>query len=61
MLIQLTNSRFEKFYLNADLIEQIFERQGNTSEIKLTTGSYVNCIESPEKVAKIVEAKQDQP
>jgi hypothetical protein len=54
MLIQLTNDRWEKFYVNTELIEAIFVRTGNTSEIKLTTGRYVTCIESPEYVAKAI-------
>lgn len=51
MLIQLTNDRDEKFYLNADLIERIIERRGGTSEIILTNGNSVECIHSPESIA----------
>lgn len=52
-MIELTTQRGEKFYLNASLIERIIERQGNTSEIFLTTGQTATCIESPDKVAKM--------
>jgi uncharacterized protein YlzI (FlbEa/FlbD family) len=57
MLIQLTNNHGDKFYLNIELIEVIYERQGITSEIKLTNGHFVTCIESPEKVERMVSDK----
>jgi hypothetical protein len=62
MLVQLTDRRGEKFYLNTELVEVILEREGNTSEIRLTTGRFVTCIESPDSVSKIIsisEAKND--
>lgn len=42
------------FYLNVDLIESIIEREGNTSEIRLTNGNVYLSIESPDQVSKRV-------
>jgi len=55
-LIELTSPTYnEKFYLQAELIERIYERSGNTSEIRLTTGKVAVCLESPDKVKKLVD------
>jgi len=54
MLIQLTNNRYEKFYLNSEIIETVSPMMGGTSEIRLTTGRVVTCIESPEDIAKLL-------
>ncbi len=55
MMIQLTDNRGDKFYLNSALIEIIREVMGNTSEIQLTTGTIVACMESPQKVAMMTD------
>ena len=54
MLIQLTDSHGQTFYLNIDLIETVSRSIRVGTEIKLTTGGYVVCEESPESVAKKV-------
>lgn len=59
-MIELTNERWDKFYLNVTLIETIGWLTGNKSQINLTTGRYVICIESKEDVAKLCEAKYVQ-
>lgn len=51
MLIELTNKRFEKFWLNATLVTTI-EPRITGSQINLTTGGYVVCLESNRKVAE---------
>ena len=48
----------DTFYLNVDLIESIIERQGNTSEIRLTNGKIYSSIESPEQLANRVSFAQ---
>ena len=46
------------FYLNVGLIEAIIEREGNTSEIRLTNGKIYTSIESPEQLANRVTRAQ---
>lgn len=53
MLIQLTNERWDKFYLNTELIETIHPLMGNKSEIRLTTGRHVVCIESAKEIKQL--------
>ncbi len=48
----------DTFYLNVGLIEAIIERQGNTSEIRLTNGRIYSSIESPEQLANRVSFAQ---
>ena len=53
MMIQLTDENGNKFYLNADFIERITTRQyQGGSAIELTTGRWIECIESADEVAK---------
>jgi uncharacterized protein YlzI (FlbEa/FlbD family) len=59
MMIKLTNERWDKFYLNVSLIESIQELMGGKSQINLTTGRYVVCIESPEAVNRMLENKSE--
>ena len=59
MMISIKGN-YETFYINADLVESIIERQGNTSEIRLTNGKIYSSIESPEKVSKRVSIAQKQ-
>ena len=42
----------DTFYLNIDLIESIIEREGNTSEIRLTNGKIYSSIEAPDTISK---------
>jgi len=58
-LIKLKNSQFEEFYLESSLIEKIIYGSGNTSEIFLTTGRWVNCIENPDEVKRIIDKLQE--
>jgi uncharacterized protein YlzI (FlbEa/FlbD family) len=41
----------DTFYLNIDLIESIIEREGNTSEIRLTNGKIYSSIEAPDTIS----------
>jgi len=55
MLIQLTDEQGNKFYLQAALIERITARlYRGGSEIYLTTGRWVECIETPEYIAETI-------
>ena len=58
MMISLRVHGGDTFYLNVDLIESIIERQGNTSEIRLTNGKIYSSIESPEQLANRVSFAQ---
>lgn len=58
MMISLRIHGGDTFYLNVDLIESIIERQGNTSEIRLTNGKIYSSIESPEQLANRVSFAQ---
>jgi len=58
MMISLRIHGGDIFYLNVDLIESIIERQGNTSEIRLTNGKIYSSIESPEQLANRVSFAQ---
>ena len=58
MMISLRIHGGDTFYLNSDLIESIIERQGNTSEIRLTSGKIYSSIESPEQLANRVSFAQ---
>lgn len=51
-MIELTNERYEKFYVNAQLIESLHELMGNKTQINLTTGKYLVCIESKTTVVE---------
>jgi uncharacterized protein YlzI (FlbEa/FlbD family) len=51
-MIELTGENFEKFWLNSTLVKTIIPLRGNMSQINLTTGGYVVCIEPNDKVAK---------
>jgi len=54
-MIQLTDEQGTKFYLNVELIERITTRQfRGGSAIYLTTGRWVECIETPEDVASLI-------
>ena len=54
-MIRLTDEQGNKFYLNAELIEKITPRlYRGGSEIYLTTGRWVECIETAEDVAKLI-------
>jgi uncharacterized protein YlzI (FlbEa/FlbD family) len=58
MMISIKAYGDEKFYINTDLIESIIERQGNTSEIRLTNGHIYTSIESPEKLSNRISMAQ---
>jgi len=58
-MIELTNERFEKFWLNIELVVTIIPLMGNKSQINLTTGNYVVCIESNETVAKMINGLKE--
>ena len=59
MMIALkTRVAGDTFYLNVSLIETIIEREGNTSEIRLTNGNIYTSIESPQQVANRVSFAQ---
>jgi len=49
-----TRNGDDYFYLNVDLFEAIIQREGNTSEIRLTSGKAYLSIESPETIANRV-------
>jgi len=52
MMIALkTRSGGDTYHLNTELIEAIIEREGNTSEIRLTNGHVYTSIESPHSIA----------
>ena len=42
----------EVFYLNEELVEAVYPREGNTAEIVTTTGKHYTTIESAESVSK---------
>jgi uncharacterized protein YlzI (FlbEa/FlbD family) len=54
MFIQLTDEKYEKFYLNVQLIETIVQTMGGKSVIHLTTGRSITCLENPEKVTDLI-------
>ncbi len=58
MMISLRIRGGDTFYLNVDLIESIIEREGNTSEIRLTNGKIYSSIESPDQLANRVTRAQ---
>ena len=58
MLSLKTRVGGDTFYLNVDLIESIIEREGNTSEIRLTNGKVYSSIESPQQIANRVSFAQ---
>lgn len=58
MMISLRVRGGDTYYLNVDLIESIIEREGNTSEIRLTNGKVYSSIESPEQLANRVTRAQ---
>jgi uncharacterized protein YlzI (FlbEa/FlbD family) len=59
MMISLkTRSGGDTFYLNTELIESIVEREGNTSEIRLTNGHVYTSIESPGSISNRVSLAQ---
>lgn len=58
MMISLRIRGGDPYYLNVDLIESIIEREGNTSEIRLTNGKIYTSIESPEQLANRVTRAQ---
>jgi hypothetical protein len=47
-------------YLNTQLIECIIEREGNTSEIVLTSGHIYTSIESPKTISERILASLEQ-
>lgn len=51
MMILLKDLHGNEYHLNMDLIESIFECQGNTSEIILTNGKRYTSIESPRYIS----------
>lgn len=51
---------YETFYINADMVESVIERQGYTSEIKLTNGHVYSSIESPEEISERISRAQTQ-
>ena len=51
MIALKTRTGGDIFYLNVDLIEVIFEREGNTSEIMLTNGHRYTSIEAPNQIS----------
>lgn len=56
MLIELTNERFEKFWLSIDKIVSVVSVTGGKSQINLINGKYVVCVESKEDVAEKVNS-----
>jgi uncharacterized protein YlzI (FlbEa/FlbD family) len=54
MIAIKTRNGGDTFYLNIELIESIIEREGNTSEIRLTNGHIYTSIESPKSIANRV-------
>lgn len=54
MIVALKTRRGDIFYINTELVEAIYEREGNTSEILLTTGRRYDCIHSMDTVAAII-------
>lgn len=59
-MIQLTNERWEKFYVNSDLIEVIHPLMGGKSEVRLTTGRYVVCLENPDEIERILSGSGEK-
>lgn len=58
MLIKLTAEDGTKFYLNAALIEKVKPRQfRGGSEILLTSGRWMECIETAEQIAEMLNPK----
>lgn len=54
-MIQLTDEQGNKFYLNVELIEQITPRQfRGGSAIYLTTGRWIECIETAEDIVSLI-------
>lgn len=43
-----------EYWITVDLIEAIFEREGNTSEIIMTNGHIYTSIEPPDSIANRV-------
>ena len=44
----------DPYHLNVNMIESIIEREGNTSEIRLTNGRVYSSIESPDQLSNRV-------
>jgi len=61
VFIELTYNNFDKYLLRADLIERIIPTRNGGSEILMTTGRWVECLESPnavvEKAKSMVESQ----
>lgn len=53
-MVEIAGRHEGSFFLQASLIESIFEREGDTSEIVTTTGKCYLSIWPKEKVARIV-------
>lgn len=53
-MIELTNERWDKFYIAVSLIESLQSLMGGKTQVNLTTGRYMVCIESVDKVSKMV-------
>ena len=59
-MIEIRDRRGDStFYLAVDLIEAIFEREGNMSEIRTTTGRLYTSIESKDSIAEKVNISRD--
>jgi hypothetical protein len=54
MLIELTNERMEKFWVNTINIKTVRPLMGGKSQIDFSSGSYVVCMESGDVVSEKV-------
>ena len=54
MMIELTDERFEKFWINTDLVRTLHPMLGNKTRINFVNSGHEICIESNEKVAKLI-------